>query len=617
MCGINGVVWRDAPPEDRVPFLERMNDALAHRGPDDVGTWHCGQVDLGHRRLSVIDTSSASRQPMVSADGEHALVYNGEIYNYLELRKTLQDMGHVFQTEGDTEVLLEGFAEWGLEVFSRCNGMFAAAVYSRATETLVLVRDRLGIKPLFYSSFHGNLSFSSEIAPLLQDRLSDRTLDSDSLHDYLQYLYIPAPATIYRGIKKLRPGHCLTFRGGDWEEKPYWKLQYRPDDSWTLNTAAERLGELLGDSVRLRRRSDVPLGAFLSGGVDSSAVVATLSRQSSTPVKTFSIGFDDPEANELGYARAVAERYGTDHHEAVLSPDVSDVLPGLVRHMGEPFADSSLLPMWLVSKMAREHVTVVLSGDGGDELFAGYSWAHMNLRVNQYRKLPSLLRHGLGSLEFLLPDNADWNRFRRFHGDSFLSPALGFRRRLTCFDESARAELLRAGDESQRQRQDGFIACWDAADAACDGNRMLHVDTSRYLPDDILAKVDRMSMAHGLEARVPLLDHRVVEFAATLPFSLKYDHGQSKRVLKHAMAGFLPKENLSQRKRGFSLPLQRWMRDELNGLFCDTVLDRNTLSAIGVEKSAVEAIWQAHQSGAENYGHQLWALLVLALWCKK
>ncbi len=613
MCGINGVIWRNAPPDERNAVIQDMNAALAHRGPDDAGTWQSAQVDLGHRRLSVIDTSTASHQPMSTPDGEHAMVFNGEIYNYQELRKTLEGLGHSFRTSGDTEVLLQGFAVWGTDVFTRCNGMFAVAVYSQSTETLVLARDRLGIKPLFYAAHRGNFAFSSEIPPLLRHELADTTLNRRALHDYLQYLYVPAPATIYQGIAKLRPGHCLVYRRGDWEEQCYWRLGYRPDFSWTMDSAAEQLSELLDDSVRLRQRSDVPLGAFLSGGLDSSAVVATLSQQLSQPLKTFSIGFEDAEANELPYARAVAQRFGTDHHEAMLSPDIGDVLPRLVRHMGEPFADSSLLPTWLVSKMAREQVTVALSGDGGDELFAGYTWTHMSLRAAQYGKAPPLLRQGVGALLTLLPDNARWNRYRRFQQDSFLGPAQGFQRRLTCFDVSMREALLGPMDRSV---PDDFAACWAEADATNDGDRMLHVDTHRYLPDDILCKVDRMSMAHGLEARVPLLDHRLVEFAATLPFPLKYHRGKSKRVLKHAMANTLPPETLSQRKRGFSLPLHRWMRDDLKELFCDTVLSGDALAAVHMDTHAVEGLWQAHQLGRENYGHHLWALLVLALWCE-
>ena len=610
MCGINGVVWRHAAPENRDVLIRSMNDALAHRGPDDSGAWQSAQVDLGHRRLCVIDTSEANRQPMCSADGDHVLIYNGEIYNYQELRKTLEGLGHNFRTSGDTEVLLVGFAAWGIDVFSRCNGIFAAAIYTQSTETLIIARDRLGIKPLFYAWHQGNFAFSSEMGPLCQHGLADTTTNRDALHDYLQYLYIPAPQTIYQGISKLLPGHCLIFRRGEWEEKSYWNLDYVPDTRWTLAGAAEELRHLLDDSVRLRERSDVPLGAFLSGGLDSSSVVATLSQQRSAPLKTFSIGFDAPEANELAYARAVAERFGTEHHEAVLSPDLSRVLPELVAHMGEPFADSSMLPMWLVSRLAREQVTVALSGDGGDELFAGYTWTQMALRASRYRQVPLPIRKGVGALLGLLPRNARWNRYRRFQEDSFRTPMEGFQRRLTCFDQATRTALL-----GERLAEDGgFAACWDGGGPLDEGTRMLRVDTHRYLPDDILAKVDRMSMAHGLEARVPLLDHRIVEFAATLPFALKYERGQSKRVLKHAMHGMLPPSALMQRKRGFSLPIHQWMRHDLKELFYDTVLCGDRLDGIVMEKGVVEQLWQAHQTGEENYGHHLWALLVLALW---
>lgn len=613
MCGINGVVWRNAPPENRNAIIQTMNDDLAHRGPDDGGTWQSAQIDLGHRRLSVIDTTEASRQPMITADGEHILVYNGEIYNYRELRSTLEDMGHIFHSQGDTEVLLQGFAAWGMDVFSRCNGMFAAAVYCQSTETLVLVRDRLGIKPLFYAHHKGNLAFSSEIGPLLRHDLADTTLDDDALHDYLQYLYVAAPATIYRGIRKLEPGHCLIYRRGVCDTRRYWTLRYRPDAAWSMDRAGEELRALLDDSVRLRQRSDVPLGAFLSGGVDSSAVVATLSSQLSKPLQTFSIGFEDQAANELHYARIVAQKFKTDHHEAILSPDLSEVLPALVGHMGEPFADSSMLPMWLVSRLARESVTVALSGDGGDELFAGYTWTHMSLRAGAYSRLPEPLRQGVGLALKLLPHSPRWNRYRRFHQDSFLDTRGRFQRRLTCFDDAMQRKLL----GTMRQGPDRMEQWWDEADVTHDGDRMLHVDTHHYLPDDILAKVDRMSMAHGLEARVPLLDYRIAEFAATLPFALKYHRGNSKRVLRHAMAATLPAETLKQRKQGFSLPIHRWMRHDLRSVFCDTVLSGDLMATLSVDKRAVEQLWQTHQTGRENLGHHLWALLILALWCRK
>lgn len=618
MCGINGVVWRNAPPENRREIVDRMNGGLAHRGPDDAGLWQGSRADLGHRRLSVIDTSSASHQPMCGADGNLVLVYNGEIYNYRALRAELEGLGRVFRTEGDTEVLLEGFAAWGLDVFRRCNGMFAAGLYDIATETLVLARDRLGIKPLFYSGSDRHLAFSSELAPLVQSGLADTAVNPRALDAYFQYLYTPGPETFYRGIRKLEPGTILTCRNGEWHVEAYWTLDYAIEASWTLDSAAEQLDSLLADSVRLRERSDVPLGAFLSGGLDSSSVVAALSQHRTQPLKTFSIGFDDAQANELPYARLVADRFKTDHHEALLKPDLAALLPELVAHFGEPFADSSILPMWLVSRLAREEVTVALSGDGGDELFAGYSWTHMNRHVARYRTLPAPLRRGMGAMLSLLPEGPRANRYRRFHDDSLLGPMESFQRRLSCFSPAMRRRLLRpefmapSGD-----RGEDFYGslCRAGAHLGAD-DQMLYVDSRMYLPDDILAKVDRMSMAHGLEARVPLLDHRIVEFAATVPFALKYCRGRSKRLLKHLMKDRLPAATLRQRKQGFSLPLHRWMREDLAPMFADTVLSPGALSGEYLDTAFVQTLWEAHRAGRENYGHHIWAILIFELWLR-
>ena len=618
MCGITGIVWRHTPPGDRREKIHAMNGRLAHRGPDDAGLWQGTQVDLGHRRLSVIDTSSASRQPMISAGGQYVIVYNGEVYNYRELRTELQALGHNFRTEGDTEVLLEGFAEWGTEVFRRCNGMFAAAIYDLATKSLLLVRDRLGIKPLYYATTDQYLAFASELAPLAESGLADTALDTESLADYFQYLYTPGTQTFYQGIHALAPATMLTWRQGEVRTETYWTLEYNIDPTWTLAGAAERLDELLSDSVRLRQRSDVPLGAFLSGGLDSSSVVAATCRDRTEPLKTFSIGFDDAAANELAYARLVAEHFKTDHTEAVLRPDLAALLPELIGHFGEPFADSSLLPMWLVSKLAREQVTVALSGDGGDELFAGYTWTHMAHRVGRYRQVPRMLRRAAGGLLSLLPDRPVCHRLRRFHDDSFLDPMRGFQRRLSCFTKAQRDALLRpeVHEANAARRGDFFESLCDESAALDAGDRMLYADTRMYLPGDILTKVDRMSMAHGLEARVPLLDHRIVAFAATVPFALKYHGGVSKRPLKHLMRDRLPAACLTQRKRGFSLPIQRWIRADLAELLGDTVLAPGALSREYLSGNFVQSLWDAHRSGREHHGHRLWAILMFELWLR-
>lgn len=617
MCGISGAIWRGVAPPNRREIVDGMNRALAHRGPDDAGIWQGGRADLAHRRLSVIDTSSASHQPMISGDGNLVLVYNGEIYNYRELRRELESLGRSFCTEGDTEVLLEGYCEWGTDVFRRCNGMFAVAVYDQRSETLVLARDRLGIKPLYYADGPRHFAFASELAPLVRSGPVDDSINTAAMDAYFQYLYTPGTETFYAGIRQLAPGSILIHSAGETRTEPFWQLRYIIDTSWTLGSAAERLDELLADSVRLRERSDVPLGAFLSGGVDSSSVVAALCHQRSEPLKTFSIGFDDPEANELDYARAVARHFGTEHTEAVLKPDLAALLPEIIGHFGEPFADSSALPMWLVSSLAREQVTVALSGDGGDELFAGYAWAHMNRKVARYRRVPASLRRAAGPLLSLFPTTPLSLRFRRFHEDSFLAPWQSFQRRLTCFTESQRELLVRRElQPTCTERIDELEALWRDGAAQDNDNRMLYSDTRMYLPGDILTKVDRMSMAHGLEARVPLLDYRIVEFAATLPFTLKYQRGCSKRVLKHLMRDRLPGITLAQRKRGFSLPIHRWMRGELAPLFCDTVLAPEAKCREYLEHDFVKKLWSEHSTRQEEHGHRLWSILMFELWLR-
>ncbi len=617
MCGINGVVWRGAPPTARRDIIVGMNRALAHRGPDDAGLWQGAQADLGHRRLSVIDTSSASHQPMISGDGTRIMVFNGEIYNYRELRRELEGHGRAFCTEGDTEVLLEGYCHWGTDVFRRCNGMFAVAIYDHVAESLLLVRDRLGIKPLYYAESPRHFAFSSELAPLVRSGLVDCSVNRDALDVYFQYLYTSGGETLYNGIRQLAPGTILIHERGEIRTESFWELRYTIDTAWTLDSAAERLDELLTDSVRLRERSDVPLGAFLSGGVDSSSVVAALCRQRTAPLKTFSIGFDDAEANELEFARAVAHRYGTDHTEAVLKPDLAALLPQIVAHFGEPFADSSALPMWLVSRLAREQVTVALSGDGGDELFGGYSWMHMNRRVAQYRRVPEPLRRAAGMLLPLAPSSPQFQRLWRFHEDSFLPPWRSFQRRLTAFSDEQRRALIRPEYQPRDTSSSPFLEqLWYDGAAQGDDERMLYADTRMYLPGDILTKVDRMSMARGLEARVPLLDYRVVEFAATLPFALKYRGSISKRVLKHLMRDRLPALTLAQRKRGFSLPVHRWMRGELAELFCDTVLHSASLCGEYLDVAFVKTLRDDHMTRRDEHGHRLWSILMFELWLR-
>ena len=618
MCGICGIACADATQRADVDAVERMNAALEHRGPDDAGLWQDGHVALAMRRLSILDVPGA-RQPMTNEDGSIVLVFNGEIYNFQEIRSELIARGHVFRTKGDTEVIVHGYEEYGDAILDRLNGMFAFALFDRTKDRLLIARDRLGIKPLFYCLRNGALAFASELDALLRSGLVRNELDPAALDAYFAFLYIPAPDTIFTDARKLRPDEKLVFQGGRVTVERYWRLRFETNNDWTLDSAADEYLRLLTDAVRLQRISDVPLGAFLSGGIDSSTVVGLLSHMSKTPVKTFSIGFDDPQANELGYARIAANHFGTDHTEEILRPDMIEVASGLIRHFGEPFADSSAVPTWLVSKLARSQVTVALSGDGGDELFAGYTWLHMNRKVATYRKLPKPLRALLDTILHIAPTSPRIAKFQRFSQDSFLDPRESFRRRETCFTPAQRAALYapELAQQIAAHTVDRFEElAWEGERTRDPDNWMLYQDTMLYLPDDILTKVDRMSMAHSLEARVPLLDHRLVEFAATLPFPLKLKGGISKRVAKRAVRGLLPPQLLAQRKQGFAIPIHRWFREELRSHFQDIVLNSGARNRRYLNPECARHLFNEHDAGHENYGHHLWALLMFEHWLR-
>lgn len=619
MCGICGFVHA-GPERPADPALaERMAEIMRHRGPDDAGCWSEGPAALAHRRLSVLDPSPDGHQPWLSADGRHVLVFNGEIYNFLELRRELDQAGCGFRTRCDTEVLAAALGTWGESALTRLNGMFAFAWYDCREKRLWLVRDRLGIKPLYYGYHQGTFVFASELDALRQSGLSPTSLSASAVNAYFTYLYVPEPDTIFEGIQQVRPGEMVVFQRGSVEKKIYWQLRSAPNIHWTLDSAAEAYLPLLEDAVRLHRVSDVPLGASLSGGVDSASVTGLLSRLPGPPIKTFTIGFEDAQADELRYARIAARHFGTEHFEEICRPDLVALLPEIVRHFGEPFADSSALPMWLVSRLARQHVTVALSGDGGDELFAGYTWCHMNWRVARYRRWPAPMRQAVGGLLGLLPNTPGIEKVRRFHADAALDARESFRRRQTCFTAPERAALFQ--DELAQQAMAGavdrFLELAEASQGWNEDDWMLYQDTVMYLPGDILTKVDRMSMAHGLEARVPLLDYRLVEFAATVPFALKFDGRTSKRVMKHALRGLLPPELLRQRKQGFSIPIHRWFRETLGRHFEEIVLAPDARCRAYLRPEAVRTLLDKHRSFRENYGHHLWALLVFEHWLRQ
>ena len=617
MCGICGIVHTD--PEKRVAEaqLARMNAAMAHRGPDEAGQWIRGHAGLAMRRLSIIDVFRG-HQPITNEDESLVLVFNGEVYNFQELREELETKGHTFRTLSDSEVVLRAYEEYGDDALHQFNGMFAFALYDANKDRLLVVRDRLGIKPLFYSFQEERLVFASELDPLLRSGAVRGRLNPAALDAYFSFLFVPAPDTIFEGVHKLLPGHKLVLEKGRLEIEPYWRIRFAPKSSWTLDSAAEAYLDLLSDAVRLRMISDVPLGAFLSGGVDSTSIVGMMALIGEAPVKTFTIGFDDAQANELAYARIAARHYGTAHTEEIMRPDLVEMADELTAHFGEPFADSSAIPTWLVSKLARQQVTVALSGDGGDELFAGYTWTHRTRHVAAYKRVPAPLRRLIDTALRLGPQSPRCTRLRRFSQDSFLDTHSCFRRRLTCFDAADRAALY-GPDLAERvlaAATDRFQEHADAAGAISSDNKMLYQDLMMYLPDDILTKVDRMSMANALEARVPILDHRIAEFAAGVPFPLKLKGGTSKRLVKHALRRIAPPALLKQRKHGFAIPIHRWFREDLLGHFEETVLGPRARGHAFLKRQAVETLLQRHRAGKENYGHHLWALLMFEHWLR-
>jgi asparagine synthase (glutamine-hydrolysing) len=627
MCGIAGIVDLKRRPVER-PLLERLCAQLAHRGPDDQGIYLNCSAGLGQRRLSIIDLGGG-RQPMANEDGTVWVTFNGEIYNFQELRDRLEQRGHRFATRSDTEVLVHAYEEYGVSAVEHLRGMFAFAVWDQRHEQLFLARDRLGKKPLVYAEVDGQFVFASELQALLLHPGARKEVDLTALDDYLTYGYIPAPKTIFRHVFKLPPAHYLTLqlaREGAADRRlrveRYWQLAYGPKLELGEVEAAEGLAEVLTEAVRLRLIADVPLGALLSGGVDSSLVVALMSGLSAQPVKTFSIGFDEEEFNELPYARAVAQRFGTDHHELIVRPNAMEVLPTLVRHYGEPYADSSAVPSYYVAKLTRQHVKVALNGDGGDECFAGYERYLGSLVADRYLRLPWLLRRGVVEpITALIPDSLprrsrlrQAKRFvrgaprplpERYLGwVSFLSPD----QKGELYTSAFRAQL--AGYEAEAWLQNELKAS-DGGDRL---DTILGVDVRSYLPYDLLVKMDIATMANSLEARSPFLDHRVMEFAARLPSRYKVRGRTLKYLLKKVGQRHLPAEVLKRRKMGFGVPIRRWLGEDLRPLVEDSLFSERAQRRGYFQPEAVRRLVEANRTGQRDESFQLWALLWLELW---
>jgi asparagine synthase (glutamine-hydrolysing) len=618
MCGIAGVLNVNQAPADPA-LLRRMTGTLAHRGPDGEGFFLDGPVALGHRRLAIIDLA-AGAQPMSSADEHLWISYNGELYNFRELRTELVGLGYSFRTSSDTEVLLTAYAAWGVECLSRLRGMFAFAIWDRRERQIFLARDRAGIKPLVYAWDGRTLRFASELKALVEDPGLRRELDHDALGEYFTYLYVPSPRTIFRDIKKLPPASYLVCRldGGAPVVRRYWDLRITPDPRLSVAEWTRSVDEALHEAVGAHLVSDVPVGAFLSGGVDSSSVVACMARVSTTAVKTFSIGFDETAFDELRYAREVAAQYGTEHFEMVLKPDVVDVLPRLTWQLDEPFADASAVPTYCVAKITRDHVIVALSGDGGDENFAGYQrYAEASAVHRWIDSLPmSTLKPLLRTLGRLRRPGAKGKRYLQALG---MSPLERYHRMMTYQDGAGLAGLL---ESDVAPSTDARVTAELFGRLAAEGgtedyvSTLQYLDVRHYLPEDILTKVDRTTMLASLEARVPLLDHVFMEHAARIPAHLKLHEGVGKYILKRAMQPYLPKAIVSRRKMGFGVPLARWFRRDLREFTQDILRGSLTRQRGILRTAAVDRLLDEHLRGVRDHSAQLWSVLCFELWCR-
>ncbi len=620
MCGIAGRFNYDPLRAIDREVLGAMTDSLSHRGPDAAGYHVAPGIGLGHRRLSIIDLSTGD-QPLSNENGTVWTIFNGEIYNFAEVRHELLAHGHQFRTSSDTEVIVHGYEQWGERCVEKFRGMFAFAVWDGPARRLLLARDRVGVKPLYYAELPGRgLVFGSELKALLEDPDVPRQWRADALDAYLTLLYIPAPLTIYQGIHKLEPGHVLVAEKGSIRVSRYWDLEFTGDgDARREREYLEELDGLLRESVALRQIADVPLGAFLSGGIDSSAVAAYMVETSPRPPVTISVGFDHAAYDELAHARRVAEHLGCEFHPRQVTPDIVTLLPKLAWHFDEPFADSSAVPTYYVSKAARELVTVALSGDGGDELWAGYARHRVEQWEQNARSALGPAAAAAGLLGRALPLSVKGARSLR-HLAARPDQAYALKHAYGMFEPDAKARLYSGDFGAALRHCDPFAAFRDvyrrcqSRDAL---DRGLYVDVHTYMVDDILTKVDRMSMAVSLEAREPLLDHRLLEFAARVPTSLKLKDGRGKYLLRKALERRVPRDIVARGKHGFEAPIGEWLRGPLAPM-AESLLADGRLRDRGVfNQQEVSRLWTEHRDGRADHRHRLWQLVMLELWFRQ
>ena len=621
MCGICGKLSFDREPIDR-NLIQRMSSVLAHRGPDAEGIWMDGTIGLGHRRLSVIDLSPSGHQPMSNEDGTIWIVYNGEIYNFIALKDALITKGHVFRSTCDTEVIIHLYEEHGPTCLQYLRGMFAFAIWDGRERQLFLARDRAGKKPLYYLSGTDAFMFASEIKAILQDESVAKKPDHVAIHHYLTYQDVPSPWTAFEGIRKVPPAHYMIVKDGMVELKRYWKLSYLPKFRMSEEEIAEEAVRKLREAVKVRLISDVPLGAFLSGGIDSSAVVALMAEEMDDPVRTFSIGFREDDYNELNYAKMVATQFGTRHTEFMVEPDVLDIIDKLVWHYNEPFADASAIPSYYVSRLARNQVTVVLNGDGGDEDFAGYERYTANAFAERMHGfLPASAAKALLAVVRVFPHkrssmNLIW-KIKRFLQEYPHVPLIRNAHWLSHFTPEMKSELYAAAFMEEVAANDSYALLREhyeeaVADHVLD--RTLYADTMMYLPDDLLVKIDVASMANSLEARSPFLDHEFMEFAARIPAEMKLKGMTTKYILKKAFRNRLPDAVISRGKQGFAVPLDHWFRSRLKDMAFDILLSQRTAERGYFRQEMIIKILDEHVSGTWNWQNHIWNLLMLELW---
>ncbi|HEY3127948.1 MAG TPA: asparagine synthase (glutamine-hydrolyzing) [Acidobacteriota bacterium] len=621
MCGICGIVNLD-PSEPVSPVLVRsMTQMLAHRGPDDAGYFVEDNIGLGHRRLSIIDLSGG-KQPIFNEDRSVVVIFNGEIYNYADLTSDLVACGHKFRTRSDTEAIVHSYEQYGDDCVAKLRGMFAFAIWDRKRKRLLLVRDRLGIKPVYFHLGSRFLCFASEIKALLEIPGVPREVDTEALDLYLSLRYVPGPRTMFKDIFKLQPGHHLVLDHTGARTQKYWDIAYSPPCLRLSNQHREEFAHLLDESVRLRLIAEVPLGVFLSGGLDSSAILALMSQaRRGERIKTFSVGYqtsnkEEERSNELPYARMAAAKFGAEHHEFTLSPtDCRDFLPQLVWLLDEPLADPTCIPLFFLSQLARKHVTVVLSGEGADEILAGYGIYKRMLQLERlYRHFPSLVTAVAPRLACLTKGEAA-------HG--YLLQAglpLEARYRGVCrgFRPSLKRKLLgeRSPCQSNGQLDDLFFSYFNAVPDASPLDRMLYVESKTWLPDDLLMKADKMTMANALELRVPFLDHKLVEFVSALPVEFKIRHGRGKFLLRETMNGIVPQAIIKRPKKGFPIPTAPWLRRQLRDFTREVLLSEDSACRLYMDPTVLREIVQEHEKESPDRHQEIWVLLVFEFWHK-